>query len=302
MGSKSSTRQVRKRDPEPAELTSLRNNLYGMLSPIISGNYGSSGAIPGGSGEYDLGVFDAAGNKVGGGANAAGGNWANTAFGSDWLKNRQRVDSALNQYDALSKNTQPLMDKVLGASEELSGVSGKIEGVGDRQSGLSDEILNFTRTGSVPAAVLDNLNRAVNSELNKNTGSALNDLAARGVMNSSVANRSLGGLADSAADAYAKNYLNAFNSVLSGYGQTNSALAGTADTYAKAAGGLNSALTGYGKALDTNSAMMKQAGSMPQTLTQAMMSQYEPVYQFWKDWQNSYDNREDYDTIVKQGK
>ena len=38
MGGSSSTRQVRKRDPEPAELTSLRNSLYGALSPIISGN------------------------------------------------------------------------------------------------------------------------------------------------------------------------------------------------------------------------------------------------------------------------
>ena len=61
-------------------------------------------------------------------------------------------------------------------------------------------------------------------------------------------------------------------------------------------------MSGYGKALDSNTDLMKQAVSMPQTLSQAMMSQYAPAYQFWKDLQNSYDNREDYDTVVKQGK
>lgn len=469
MGSRSSTTQVRKRDPESAELQNMRTSIYNMLAPI-TGAAPMSTVVPqtGGASagvDADAAVsrgkpsqsfanglpqgytFDNRGQIVKGyknggdneGApiymrnadgsiatvwnyNSGGGTagqtgipsaghgvkWSDTNFGSDWLANRVRAANALNQYDTLSRNTQPLMDRITGTadriidtangnlpytqkiaglsalipglSNKISGVgdraleatetaaaamkpntqnisnlSGKIEGIGDRQGTLADEVLNFTRTGNIPDAVTENLNRSVNSELNRNTGSALNDLATRGVMNSSVANRSLDGLANSAADAYAKNYLNAYNSVLSGYGQTNSTLAGAGDTYAKAISGYkaanddlrsglsdqlagftaagnlygnaingynsaisgynnvingrnatingyNTAMSGYGKALDSNTDLMKQAASMPQTLSQAMMSQYAPAYQFWKDLQNSYDNREDYDTVVKQGK
>lgn len=341
MGSRSSTTQVRKRDPESPELKNMRTSIYNMLAPI-------TGAAP-----MDMVVPPVGGMSAGSSVDAAvsrgkpsrssekglpqgyeldgmGTKWGDTAFGSDWLANRARTADALNQYDSLSQNVQPLMGKVTGTADKISGLTdrmsglsgdmgnlaGKIEGVGDRQNDLSSEILDFTRTGNVPGAVLDNLNRAVNSELGKNTGSALNDLASRGVMNSSVANRSLGALADSAADAYAKNYLNAFNSVLSGYGQTNSTLSGAGNTYAKAiagrndalaglnsaVNGLNSAMGGYGKALTTNADLMKQAAAMPSMLSQAMMSQYAPAYQFWKDLQSSYDNREDYDTVIKQGK
>lgn len=466
MGSKSKSYQVRKRDPESAELKNMRTSIYNMLAPItgaapmdmivpqVGGASAGSGAdaavsrgkpsqsfangLPQGYEINNRGQI-ISGYKGGGDNEGApiyarnadgsiatiwnynsgngttaipaagqGTNWSDTAFGSDWLANRTRAANALNQYDTLSRNTQPLMDRITGTadrivdtangnlpytqkiaglsalipglSNKISGVgdraleatetaaaamkpntqnisnlSGKIEGIGDRQGTLADEVLNFTRTGNIPDAVTENLNRSVNSELNRNTGSALNDLATRGVMNSSVANRSLGGLANSAADAYAKNYLNAYNSVLSGYGQTNSTLTGAGDTYAKAISGYktanddlrrglsdqlagftaagnlygnaingynsaisgynnvingrnatingyNTAMSGYGKALDSNTDLMKQAASMPQTLSQAMMSQYAPAYQFWKDLQNSYDNREDYDTVVKQGK
>lgn len=539
MGSKSKSYQVRKRDPESAELKNMRTSIYNMLAPITGAapmdmivpqvGGGVSGAnadaavsrgkpsrsfangLPQGyemdsRGQIISGYKGGGDNEgapiyarnadgsiatiwnynSGGGSSSqaaipsggAGTKWSETNFGSDWLTNRARVANALNQYDTLSRNTQPLMNKVTGTADRIAALSGanlgivdnindlttriantaegnlqysnrmadlagkipgladkiaglsdripglsnrisavgdkaltatdaaaasmqpntqnisalagKIRGVGDRQRQLSDEILDFTRTGNVPSAVLENLNQAVNSELNRNTGSALNDLAARGVMNSSVANRSLGGLVNSAADAYAKNYLGAYNSVLSGYGQTNNTLAGAGDTYAKAIGGyntandnlrsnlasqlagyntagnmynnaisglrnamggyndaiggynsaingysnvvngrnstingyntaiggynsmlngvnntvngLNAAMGGYGKALTTNADLMKQAASMPQTLSQALMAQYAPAYQFWKDLQNSYDNREDYDTVVKQGK
>ena len=317
MGSKSSTTQVRKRDPESAELQNMRTSIYNMLAPItgaapmstvvpqtggVSAGVDADAAVSRGKPSQSFAnglpqgyTFDNRGQIVKGyknggdneGApiymrnadgsiatvwnyNSGGGTagqteipsaghgvkWSDTNFGSDWLANRARVNSALNQYDALSRNTQPLTDKVTGTADRISSLSnanlgivndisnltnrivdtangnlqytdkiaslsdlipglsnrisavgdkaltatdaaaaamqpnsqsisslaGKIAGVGDRQNLLSDEVLDFTRTGNVPSAVLDNLNKAVNSELNKNTGSALNDLASRGVI------------------------------------------------------------------------------------------------------------------------
>ena len=271
-----------------------------------------------------------------------------------------------------------------GYANESGNLNKKIEGVGDRQGDLASTIWNFTETGNIPEEMKRNLMNTVNSELRTNTGSTLNDLAARGVMNSTVANRSINNLSNAAADAYAKNYMDAYNAVLGGYGQTNNTLASQADTYAKVRAGLdtgwnnqlagydaarnawnsalggyegannqitqgfnnrmnalnnagqqyqnaiggyntannnitqgynsrlsglssaadtqNKALVGYQQAYGNNQNKMTTMAAMPQTLAQSAWSKYQPVYDFWKSMRQSYDNKEDYDTIVKQGK
>ena len=312
----------------------------------------------------------------------------------------------INNINTMSGKLSSLGDTIANATGnyqvQSNNLNRKIEGVGDRQGQLANTVQRFTETGNIPEEMRRNLMATVNSELNQNTGSALNDLASRGVMNSSVANRSINNLSNAAADAYAKNYIDAYNAVLGGYGQTNNTLASQADTYSKAfsnantgwndllngyqlAGnqynnaisgyntanqnitqgfnnrigalkdaastyntanqnynlanqnisqgyaarraanesaanqyntanqnislgynnrlnGLNSALNGYQQAVTNNQNYMNTMAAMPQTLAESAWSQYTPVYNFWQALRNSYDNKEDNDTVVKQGK
>ena len=312
----------------------------------------------------------------------------------------------ISNINRLSGKLGDLGDTIAGATAnyqtQSNNLNRKIEAVGDRQGDLASTVWDFTESGTIPEEMKRNLMSTVNSELNQNTGSALNDLASRGVMNSSVANRSINNLSNAAADAYAKNYLDAYNAVLGGYGQTNNTLSSQADTYSKAfsnanqawndrlngyqlAGtqynnaiggyntanqnisqgfnnrigalkdaastygtanqnynlanqnisqgyaarlatnnaaanqyntansnisqgysnrlnGLNSALNGYQQAYSNNQNNMTTMAAMPQTLAESAWAQYQPVYSFWQGLRNSYDNKEDNDTVVKQGK
>ena len=165
-GGGGSTTQYRKRDPEPEELTNLRNNLYG------------------------------------------------------------KINQGLETYDP------------------------------NKFKNISDEMLNVTRTGNIPSALTNNMNASVNNSLKSSMGSMLNDLAARGVLNSSITSSGINNLSQNAADAYNKNYLDAYNSVVNNY---------------------------------SNSLQGVQADLMP-------------VMDMWKTWQTSYDNGEDYDTVIRQGK
>ena len=287
----------------------------------------------------------------------------------------------INRINDLSGKIGTLGDTVANAAAnyktQSNNLNAKIEGVGDRQGTLANTIQAFTESGNIPEEMRRNLMSTVNNELRTNTGSTLNDLASRGVMNSTVANRSINNLSNAAADAYAKNYLEAYNSVLGGYGQTNNTLSSQADTYSKAfqnantgwndllngyqlAGnqynnaiggyntananirnsyadrqnalnsasgqyqnaisgwntannnisqgynnrlnGLNAAMSGYQQAYNNNASQMQNMAAMPQTLAKSAFAQYEPVYNYWQGLRNSYDSKEDYDTVVKQGK
>lgn len=297
-GGSSSTTQVRKRDPEPQGLTDLRNNISNMLSPILGGEKTTW--------------------------------WNNTDFGKTFNELQNQSSNAINSYNNYSNNFTPLLnnltstsgkavaagDQMQNVSNNIGNLSGKIEGVGDRQSQLASDVEAFTKSGNLPEGLLSNMLSSVNSELNRNTGSALNSLASKGIMNSSVANRSINNLSNAAAEAYSKNYLDAYNAVLNGYGKTNDVLSSAGDTYSKAITGQNNNLaglksavdaygtanTGYNNAITANTNMMNSMAAMPKTLTESMLAPYQIGYQFWKDWQNSYDNREDYDTIVSSGK
>lgn len=70
-GSSSSTEQVRKRDPEPQDLTDLRSQINMMLAPLMGGS-----KQPG---------------------------WDETDFGRGYNDTSKRKDQTLNYYDQTSK-------------------------------------------------------------------------------------------------------------------------------------------------------------------------------------------------------
>ena len=88
----------------------------------------------------------------------------------------------------------------------------------NRSSGILDNMTSLLQTGEVPSGITDKLNAGVNKSLQSSMGSMLNGLANRGVVNSSITSQGVNNLSQAAADAYNRNYMNTFNSVLGGYG------------------------------------------------------------------------------------
>ncbi len=75
-------------------------------------------------------------------------------------------------------------------------------------------------TGQIPQPIVDALQAAMTSSVNKSVGTNLSDLASRGVINSSVTNRGMADMSKSVADSMNENYLKAFQTILGGYNDT----------------------------------------------------------------------------------
>ena len=217
-GSGGSTQQVRKRDPEPTELTDLRNELYNKILPGLQS-------------------FNA----------------------NSWSQAQNTANNALQQQNQLL---------------------GQLPNSLSQGNNILNNMMNVVKTGNIPTGITDKLNSGVNKELQSSMGNMLNGLSNRGVLNSSITSQGISRLGQQAADAYNKNYLSAFNSVINGYGQ---GLQG-------ALGNTNSLLSG-----------LQAVGNIPSNAYEGAYAGLMPAFNFWKAWQNSYDGREDYDTIVQQG-
>ena len=151
----------------------------------------------------------------------------------------------------------------------------------NQNSNIANEIAQIARTGNIPSTVTNNLNASVNKELQSGMGTMLNNLASRGVVNSSITGQAINNLSQQAADAYNKNYLNAYNATINGLGTAM-----------------------QGQQANTSALMQGIAGlgAIPGQAYESAGASLSPAFNLWKAWQNSYDNREDYDTVVKQGK
>ena len=170
--------------------------------------------------------------------------------------------------------TRRAQEMQLGLIEQLPGALGK----GDS---ILEEMLGVVRSGEVPAAFTDRMNQSVTKDLQGGMGNMLNSLGSRGVLNSSITSQGTSRLAQQAADAYNRNYLNAFNSVINGYAQGLQGAQGNAQTLIGGAGAL---------------------GSIPGQAYEGASAALMPAFNMWKTWQSLYDNREDFDTVVQQGK
>jgi hypothetical protein len=74
-------------------------------------------------------------------------------------------------------------------------------------------------SGNLPSQYAANRQAALQTDLDNTIGSSINSLANRGVLNSSVTNKSLQGISNSVADTLAKNYTSDINTVSGLLGQ-----------------------------------------------------------------------------------
>ena len=162
----------------------------------------------------------------------------------------------------------------------------------NQNNAIINEMLGVTRSGNLPSQLTEAMNSSVNKSLQGSMGSMLNNLANRGVINSSIASQGISRLGQQAADAYNSNYLNAYNSVNNQYAN---ALQGSQ-------GQTNALLSSIGTLGQVASQPYQQAAALNSLSPNSPTAGLSPALQFWQGWQNSYDNRNDYDTIVRQGK
>lgn len=175
-------------------------------------------------------------------------------------------------------NAKNTANQALGQQRELMS---QLPGALNKSSGIADEIAQIARTGNIPSAVTDNLNASVNKELQSGMGTMLNNMASRGVVNSSITGQGINNLSSQAADAYNKNYLQAYNAIINGLG---------------------TALTGQNSAVNNIATNIYAMGKIPEQAYEGAGAGINPAFNLYKTLQNSYDTRTDYDTIVEQGK
>lgn len=93
-------------------------------------------------------------------------------------------------------------------------------------------VANLTQ-GELPQAYLDNMQQVLNSSVENSLGNAVNNLAQKGVLSSSVGNNAINNISANAANTVAAQYLNNLNTLNGLYGQ-QAAMAGSNMTLAAA--------------------------------------------------------------------
>ena len=124
---------------------------------------------------------------------------------------------------------------------------------------------NLTETGDLPSGMTDAMNGYISREMNRSLGTAMAQNAGKGVLNSSVTNRAINDISTSTADAYAKNFMDAYNAASGNYGT-----------------------------------LMSNAQAAQGQMYDNLASQYTPLMEFYNTVRQSED-LEDYDTVVEQG-
>lgn len=188
-----------------------------------------------------------------------------------------KISPGLEAFDTNSWNTA--QNTTNQALQQQSSLLGQIPNSLTQNNNLVNEIANIARTGNIPSGVVNALNASVNQGLQSSMGTMLNNLGKRGVLNSSVTNAGMNQLSQAAADAYNRNYMTAYQAVLSGLGQS---LQGGQNNTAS----LLSALGAVGNA--------------PQQTYNALGAQLQIPMTLWEKAQNFYQNDDPYTTIVEQ--
>ena len=183
-------------------------------------------------------------------------------------------------YDTAPEHLKNAIGLYEGATQGMTDTLGNISKGWERYNLALDDQRNLMANG-VPLQFQANLYDSINRNANESMGTMLANNAAKGIINSSVSTAGLNNINRESQNQMSSQYLNMFDRLGQQY-----------DAYAKNSYqnivGLNDQYTNYAN-------MGKQAWD----------NYYAPSqggYNFWNDWQNSYDRREDYDTVVHQGK
>lgn len=227
-------------------------------------------------------------------------NWNKNA---DWLATRvnNRTDALSDGLDRIYNKDYPaIMDTYMtnmqGALDKYNGASDKALGAYNdaynKRTPLWDDLVN----GVLPSQYAANRQAALNADLKGTVGSAINNLASRGVINSGVGNKAMDDISQSASDTLAKRYADDLQMEASLLGQDRAnyrdaydvSMGNANSNYGNATNAYNTSMSNYTKMLndqasgysqwyrDTNSADqgLWDAAISGQTASMQVPSQY----------------------------
>ena len=143
----------------------------------------------------------------------------------DWWYNQAK--------DAYGRVTG-MLDEDRAAAE---GAFSKINSMNDWYDNYTRDMLTSSKdlltTGNVPETLMNNIRANLKTSMDKTIGTSINDMATRGIVNSSVTNRGLSDMSQAAGDALQRGYMDVFNSVLGGYNNSANTAVGAATGFAK---------------------------------------------------------------------
>jgi hypothetical protein len=243
-----------------------------------------------------------------------------------------RAATANKTYDTLAAQAPGLLDSATTAGDEWYGRAANAADVATSSVDYSKNINQFfgdlaqeqlgraaqlTNTGEIPEAIANALRAETDRGLKSSIGSSLASLASRGVLNSSVTNKGLADMSQAAGDAYNRNYLDAYNTVLSGYqgnasaaGSVGAQLADTALSINNNALGLAESLARIGSGrtsdiLNVLGANQAERKGLLEAVPQFYSNAAAPLSMannFLQQMQQDFWNTGKVDTVVKQGK
>lgn len=161
-----------------------------------------------------------------------------------------------------SAYTAPDLSSMQNYQSQASNIWNQLLGVGQQAAAVGQRYAPQSQSigaGNISPEYQANFEKAIQGGVDRTMGSNLANLAARGVVNSSTANRSMDEIGRSVASASAQNFLNSIASALSANNQA----------YNQELGGLGAQMSGLGTAGSGMSGLAGQAGDA--ALTSANM-------------------------------
>lgn len=345
MGSKSSTTTVNAVGDKSKELQDLEKSFYGAINPIVSAYTQPLNSSPGNFGNISVKPAVIRDNQTLKPVVPQPYD-NNSLMGQLFNDATQKQYAANGRYDDLMKQAPGIADKAMAENDwwydKAKGAYGQAENLlSTAQSNVNysssankwyddyaRDMLGRSRTlldtGEIPKPILDAMQAAMTDATSKSVGSQMSDLASRGVINSSVANKGFSDMSRSVSDSMQAGYLDAFKTMLGGYNESASTAGSTgkqlADTYLNIASSANDTMRNaiglgdsYGKTgsmrtgdllgmwdmnLKERDQIMKDIPGYYNNAVAPMM----PAFGFLQQMQQDHWNSDKKDTIVKQGK
>lgn len=290
----------------------VSNNGSGINVYYNNGVNATGGAYyNGGDGYYGTGS-DAGNFGTGGAQNVAGNGGYN---GSGWGSGGY-LDTAFDEADRLTalanKNSEDLLNTIPGYMDKSDQM---LDLAQDYAVDATDNALKFydnsdwyldqhkgllsngTNTGLENA--LAAMNQSVINTLNDNIGTGLSDYAARGIMNSSTANKGIQAIESEAADSTAANWADIYNTMLNNYISGAEASKGLAEsTLGSMDNTVNNYATiaqGYRDQYNSGLQGLETFAGLPSTYYENALAPLLPAYNTWNQMtQNWLANDKDY--------
>jgi hypothetical protein len=155
----------------------------------------------------------------------------------------RRMDGYLGDYTGAEQSALGQYEGSMGSAK------GNYDAAVGKRQGAWDDLVN----GVLPSQYASNRQAALNADLRGTVGSAINNLASRGVINSSVGNKAMDDISQSASDTLAKRYADDLSLEASLLGQDRSNARSDYDVASGNAGNLYTNRTGSARSIYDNS-------------------------------------------------